>query len=253
MELPAVFVIAGAVFLLVGVLGGGFEVKELRVPTVDKPIRLILAVVGVVFIAGGLVLHGLPGDARNSRAGPTLTPSTSSTNLTPASPSATTIRPNGVDSVAAEATHKYWEDCRSIDRYLEERWEALETEYKRGRQDSLSRAELLDRAASLQIEGAKRERALPIQNVDTEITELFADGRTVHQHKADTWRQQARLLREEASLSARGLPVPREMRFEWNRLSDALEELNDEGKVYSRKWESLRIRLTQKYNRNFSG
>jgi hypothetical protein len=151
MELPAIFVIAGAVFLLVGVLGGGFEVKELRVPTVDKPIRLLLAVVGVVFIVGGLVLHGLPWDGRNPRPGPTVAPSTPSTNLPPASPSATTIRPDGVDSVVAEATHKYWEDCSSIDRYAKERLEALETKYTKGRQDSLSRAELLDRVASLHI------------------------------------------------------------------------------------------------------
>lgn len=46
--------IFGALLLLIGILGGGFEAKELKVPKVGWSIRLISAIVGAFFIAMSL-------------------------------------------------------------------------------------------------------------------------------------------------------------------------------------------------------
>ena len=43
--------IFGALLLLIGIVGGGFEVKELKLPKVGWPIRLISIIIGTVFIA----------------------------------------------------------------------------------------------------------------------------------------------------------------------------------------------------------
>jgi hypothetical protein len=47
----------GALLLLVGILGGGFELREFKVPPVGKVLRLIAAAVGLFFILLGLGLH----------------------------------------------------------------------------------------------------------------------------------------------------------------------------------------------------
>jgi hypothetical protein len=43
----------GGILMLVGVLGGGFEVKELRIPKVGPGARVLSAVVGLLFICLG--------------------------------------------------------------------------------------------------------------------------------------------------------------------------------------------------------
>ena len=48
----------GGILLFVGVLGGGFEVKELKIPKVGIGVRLLSAIIGLVFI--GLGFSGLP-------------------------------------------------------------------------------------------------------------------------------------------------------------------------------------------------
>jgi hypothetical protein len=46
----------GALLLAVGILGGGFEVKELKVPTVTPVARVASTVVGAVFAMVGIML-----------------------------------------------------------------------------------------------------------------------------------------------------------------------------------------------------
>lgn len=46
----------GAVLLLVGLLGGGFELKEVKFPSVGKTLRLITVVIGAFFISLGIGL-----------------------------------------------------------------------------------------------------------------------------------------------------------------------------------------------------
>ena len=47
--------LAGVVFLLIAVVGGGFSVERLQIPTVPRWSRVVAGVVGVAFIAGFLV------------------------------------------------------------------------------------------------------------------------------------------------------------------------------------------------------
>ena len=57
MSIDAVAFAFGAILLLIGILGGGFELRELRIPTVSKPIRIISVVVGVFMLLLGIGIH----------------------------------------------------------------------------------------------------------------------------------------------------------------------------------------------------
>jgi hypothetical protein len=50
MTLQSLSFIFGGLLLLVGILGGGFEVKEIKIPTVPLGGRIVAAMVGLVFI-----------------------------------------------------------------------------------------------------------------------------------------------------------------------------------------------------------
>ncbi len=55
-SLEIVAFIFGGLLLLVGILGGGFELKELKVPKVGRGSRIIASIAGVIFIIVGLGL-----------------------------------------------------------------------------------------------------------------------------------------------------------------------------------------------------
>jgi len=46
--------ILGAILLLTGILGGGFELKELKIPTVRWPVRIVASLAGAFFITVGV-------------------------------------------------------------------------------------------------------------------------------------------------------------------------------------------------------
>jgi hypothetical protein len=54
-------IIVGAALLLVGILGGGFELKELKVPTVSKLVRFTSLIAGFALTIMGYHLRELPG------------------------------------------------------------------------------------------------------------------------------------------------------------------------------------------------
>ena len=58
--------IFGALLLLIGILGGGFEVKELKLPKVGWSIRLISSILGAFFIAIGLKIINVPWPDHNN-------------------------------------------------------------------------------------------------------------------------------------------------------------------------------------------
>lgn len=60
MEIHAIAFCLGAILLLVGIVGGGFGVKEVKVPQVGKNIRLIAGGVGLFFIFFGIGLRVEP-------------------------------------------------------------------------------------------------------------------------------------------------------------------------------------------------
>jgi len=53
MNIQIVAFVFGGLLLFIGVLGGGFEVKELKIPKVGVGVRVVSVVVGVVFICLG--------------------------------------------------------------------------------------------------------------------------------------------------------------------------------------------------------
>jgi hypothetical protein len=55
-----IFVALGAVLILTGVIGGGFEVRELKIPQVKWPTRVIAFVAGFVFVLMGAGLNLSP-------------------------------------------------------------------------------------------------------------------------------------------------------------------------------------------------
>jgi hypothetical protein len=64
MTLQTMSFIFGALLLAVGILGGGFEVKEIKISSTSTGVRILSGVVGLVFMAVGLGLWqpaALPG------------------------------------------------------------------------------------------------------------------------------------------------------------------------------------------------
>ena len=59
LTIPLIFVIAGVLLVAVAVIGGGLEVKELKVPPLPPFGRILSAIVGVAFTVVGLTLNGL--------------------------------------------------------------------------------------------------------------------------------------------------------------------------------------------------
>jgi hypothetical protein len=55
MTLGTISFIVGALLLLAGIVGGGIEVKEVRIPKISGASRIISAVAGVVFVILGFI------------------------------------------------------------------------------------------------------------------------------------------------------------------------------------------------------
>ena len=53
MTLQSMSFIFGAILLAVGILGGGFEIKEIKVSNVSIGVRIVAGIVGLVFIGFG--------------------------------------------------------------------------------------------------------------------------------------------------------------------------------------------------------
>ena len=76
MTLPTMSFIFGALLLAVGILGGGFEVKEVKVSNVTTSGRILAGVVGAVFIVLGFWQPSLPTLSEATRSSPLAAAST---------------------------------------------------------------------------------------------------------------------------------------------------------------------------------
>lgn len=56
MDVSTVIAIIGGIALLVGVFGGGIELKELKVPPINSTLRIISFVLGVILIVGAVIV-----------------------------------------------------------------------------------------------------------------------------------------------------------------------------------------------------
>ncbi len=59
MSVQAILLLFGVLLLLIAIIGGGFEVRELKIPKVEKTPRIISAVVGLVFILLGIIYNSI--------------------------------------------------------------------------------------------------------------------------------------------------------------------------------------------------
>jgi hypothetical protein len=58
----------GAMLLLIGILGGGLELRELKIPQVGRAARLLAAVFGLVFILAGTGMKSESPDPREPQS-----------------------------------------------------------------------------------------------------------------------------------------------------------------------------------------
>ena len=71
-----VLILIGALFLLIGLLGGGIEISAVKVPSAGKLQRAVLAVAGIVLIAVGVnyIKDQPAGGSGQSGVPPTVSP-----------------------------------------------------------------------------------------------------------------------------------------------------------------------------------
>jgi hypothetical protein len=50
MDLPAILALIGGIALLVGILGGGVEAKEIKIPSISRQTRNLSTILGIVLI-----------------------------------------------------------------------------------------------------------------------------------------------------------------------------------------------------------
>jgi hypothetical protein len=62
--------IAGAALLLVGIIGGGFEIHEMKMPRVSNPMRTCAFITGVALTSMGFSVHRAPGNSEPPRVTP---------------------------------------------------------------------------------------------------------------------------------------------------------------------------------------
>lgn len=60
MQLETISFVLGGLLILIGLLGGGFEIKELRIPKVNTFARLLASILGLSFICIAIWIHVAP-------------------------------------------------------------------------------------------------------------------------------------------------------------------------------------------------
>jgi hypothetical protein len=106
-DIHALLIILGAVFVLIGLLGGGLEVSALKIPPATRQARVLAAAMGIVFLMVGILPALIRRDApapRNLVVAPESTserPRASSTPVAPVSPSRLSASPRPAPPPAA--------------------------------------------------------------------------------------------------------------------------------------------------------
>lgn len=92
-----VLLVIGALFFLIGLLGGGFEVSAIKIPPIEKYPRAIVFGMGIVLLLAGLFRIIVPASPSGLVAANTITAPATSTppppTLTPVPPTATPVPP----------------------------------------------------------------------------------------------------------------------------------------------------------------
>jgi hypothetical protein len=112
MALKILTFILGSILLLIGIFGGGFQVKELKIPQIGKFSRFLATSLGIFFI---LISLGLD---TPTPSGTTATPTPSGTTATPPPPSPPPLSSPGIfrnGAVSFDLTNK---TNRNIERFF---------------------------------------------------------------------------------------------------------------------------------------
>lgn len=162
------------------------------------------------------------------------------------------------DDLIAESTYKYWEKCRDLDNYYGPKLDKAfyDLGYIEGASAGLPKSPLTDASVAEQYkkiagilnEHMRREQSLSTHNVDSELLELFALGRNLHFRLADNFSKKAELLRQ--IILNRG-HISFKISSDMERLHSEREDILDNLDEYDKDCKLLRIKLTQKYHREF--
>lgn len=179
MELNLVAFLFGAILLAVAILGGGFELKELKVPKVSWFPRLMSAFMGMVFVVVGIGLETPPIDPP-----PTASPQTQQSPETQVATQTEPVETQRQNS-ATEATLVYWRNWKSLRERYAVAAEPLLSEY------SVENSVAL---ASLNTQTAAQLGQLSAIDVDPELTEAAANAIIRYRDRARLFQEQANLL-----------------------------------------------------------
>jgi hypothetical protein len=238
--------ILGALLCAVGILGGGVEIKELKIPKITFLTRMLAVIGGSVFIALGFGME----DYKRLAEAPFDRPQETV--------SAGSEQAQAKIGASGDATYRFWEEAHELDSYyrpmLIESYEKL-NELKTANNfgviiDNLG---VYETTANLHFEHAQRESDLPIQGVDPDLLTLFAEGRSLVLREARALNEIASVFREVAHLINSGGAIPVTYDSALRDIDSELNRLENEGDDYMRRWEMMRINLSQKYDREFSG
>lgn len=128
----AVFLFGGAL-LAIGIIGGGLDIREIKVPQVGMVSRILSAALGVVFMTGGIYLGVMESASQGGRTPPaqaqtpptplpsplstsTIAPTSVPPTRTPAPPPTVTPRASSVSSIrlGVDATYNFMANDQAI-------------------------------------------------------------------------------------------------------------------------------------------
>ncbi len=98
-----VLILIGALFLLIGLLGGGIEISAIKVPTAGTPQRAVLGLIGIVMIVVGAKFVISPNSNETATDKEVLEAANAASAADPA-PSAADGAPSTTDTAASAPT-----------------------------------------------------------------------------------------------------------------------------------------------------
>jgi hypothetical protein len=262
MKLNLVAFLFGAILLAVAILGGGFELKELKVPKVSWFPRLMSAFMGMFFVVVGIGLETPPIDSPptvSSRPQQSLEPQVK-TQTEP-------VEIQRKDSTI-EATSVYW---RSWKRALESFKLAVEPLGEYSVENSIA-------LSSLNTQLADQLVQLSAVNVDPELIELVVNAVAMYRNRAKLFQEQANILskwnafvakRDSDETAGVGVlvflfnekdrfAVPRalaeeanQIKNEWNNNLAIIEKQNQYIEVVIANREAMKVKLESRYGTVF--
>jgi hypothetical protein len=241
----AVFVF-GAILFLVGLVGH-VRAKEIEIGTTSSVVRGFSFVLGLLAIVISFMLPSKTEQNTRFQTQPQVATKSD--------------HPIIGDDLTADATYIYWTKALELDKYYDPKLKAMLEEVKLAQANLFNlepvfNDELVMRyetvseknrgVAELMWERIRREQAISVLNVDNELVELFAKGRDMGNRFAKTYAETAGILGAIAKVG-----VNAETLKKYQSVTSEQQFLGAEAQQYIKDYDALRIKLTQKYNKEF--